>query len=112
MLKILLVLEVIYFLLIRVTLFFYAVIEYSFFITLDSSIRWTKIKEDTVTINTVPKGRLEHDDIWHVVVYNISQRILFISIENDRGNSQQTYYLKNQEVYHKDVFSVFDYAKA
>lgn len=47
--------------------------------------------------------KIEYEYIWHFVVFNILQRILFIRIEDNRGNDKIMWDLSNQERYLKDV---------
>jgi len=64
-----------------------------------------KIKKYIDSYNEQSNGLAVHYQkyMWHFVVYNILQRILFIKVQNDRGNSRWLYDLDNQERYLKDV---------
>ncbi|RJP21640.1 MAG: hypothetical protein C4527_23395 [Candidatus Omnitrophota bacterium] len=47
--------------------------------------------------------RFKYEEIWPFVLYNILQRILFIRIEEDRGNTNWSYDLPSQNRYLRDV---------
>jgi Ser/Thr protein kinase RdoA (MazF antagonist) len=52
------------------------------------------------------ENHIDRDAFWHFVIYNITQRILFILVENEKGNEHFLIDMPNQKRY---LWDVLDY---